>query len=48
MTGRLAETWQVPADDIEFEDGTFKTKDGAKIRHLQGDCPGRSSAAARD
>ena len=30
MTGRLAETWQVPVEDIEFEDGTFKTKDGAK------------------
>jgi CO/xanthine dehydrogenase Mo-binding subunit len=30
LTGRLAANWQVPAEEIEFEDGTFKTKDGAK------------------
>jgi CO/xanthine dehydrogenase Mo-binding subunit len=30
LTGRLAAAWQVPAEDIEFADGTFKTKDGAK------------------
>ena len=30
MAGRLAATWQVPAEEIEFEDGTFKSKDGAK------------------
>jgi CO/xanthine dehydrogenase Mo-binding subunit len=30
LTGRLATNWQVEADQIEFEDGTFKTKDGAK------------------
>ncbi len=30
MTDRLAATWQVSADDIEFEGGTFKSKDGAK------------------
>jgi CO/xanthine dehydrogenase Mo-binding subunit len=30
MTTRLAGTWSVPAEEIEFEDGTFKTKDGAK------------------
>ena len=30
MMARLAPTWQVQPDDIEFDDGTFKTKDGAK------------------
>jgi CO/xanthine dehydrogenase Mo-binding subunit len=30
MTARLAGTWQVPAEEIEFADGNFKTKDGAK------------------
>jgi CO/xanthine dehydrogenase Mo-binding subunit len=30
MTGRLAGAWQVPAEEIEFADGEFKTKDGAK------------------
>jgi CO/xanthine dehydrogenase Mo-binding subunit len=30
LAGRLATNWQVPAEEIEFEDGTFKTKDGAK------------------
>lgn len=30
MAARLAPTWQVAPEDIEFEDGTFKTKDGAK------------------
>jgi CO/xanthine dehydrogenase Mo-binding subunit len=30
MSARLAPAWQVTADDIEFEDGQFKTKDGAK------------------
>jgi CO/xanthine dehydrogenase Mo-binding subunit len=30
MKGRLAGTWSVPAEEIEFEDGAFKTKDGAK------------------
>jgi xanthine dehydrogenase molybdenum-binding subunit len=30
MTARLAPTWQVQPDDIEFEGGVFKTKDGAK------------------
>ncbi len=30
MKKRLATTWSVPAEDIEFEDGVFKTKDGAK------------------
>jgi xanthine dehydrogenase molybdenum-binding subunit len=30
MKARLAPTWQVQPDDIEFEGGVFKTKDGAK------------------
>ena len=30
MAGRLAATWQIPAEEIEFEDGTFKSKDGSK------------------
>jgi CO/xanthine dehydrogenase Mo-binding subunit len=30
MTARLAPQWQVTPEDIEFEAGTFKTKDGAK------------------
>jgi CO/xanthine dehydrogenase Mo-binding subunit len=30
MTARLAPQWQVTPDDIEFEGGVFKTKDGAK------------------
>jgi CO/xanthine dehydrogenase Mo-binding subunit len=30
MTVRLAGTWQVSAEDIAFEDGVFRTKDGAK------------------
>jgi CO/xanthine dehydrogenase Mo-binding subunit len=30
MAARLAPTWQVTPDDIEFADGVFKTKDGAK------------------
>lgn len=30
MISRLAPTWSVPAEEIEFEDGVFKTKDGAK------------------
>jgi CO/xanthine dehydrogenase Mo-binding subunit len=30
MTARLAPQWQVTPDDIEFEGGTFKTKDGTK------------------
>ncbi len=30
MAVRLAPTWQVQPDDIEFADGAFKTKDGAK------------------
>lgn len=30
MTARLAPTWQVPAEDIEFDGGTFKSKDGSK------------------
>ena len=30
MTGRLAAAWSVPAEDIEFDDGMFKSKDGAK------------------
>ena len=30
MTARLAGTWSVPAEEIEFEDGVFRTKDGAK------------------
>ncbi|MGE3075098.1 MAG: xanthine dehydrogenase family protein molybdopterin-binding subunit [Dehalococcoidia bacterium] len=30
MTARLAPTWQLTPDDIEFADGTFKSKDGSK------------------
>jgi CO/xanthine dehydrogenase Mo-binding subunit len=30
MIARLAPAWQCAPDDIEFEDGVFKTKDGAK------------------
>lgn len=30
MTARLAPTWQVPAEEIEFADGSFKSKDGSK------------------
>jgi CO/xanthine dehydrogenase Mo-binding subunit len=30
MTARLAPTWQTTPEEVEFEDGTFKTKDGAK------------------
>jgi CO/xanthine dehydrogenase Mo-binding subunit len=30
MTARLAPTWQVAPEDVEFEDGIFRTKDGAK------------------
>jgi CO/xanthine dehydrogenase Mo-binding subunit len=30
MKARLAPTWQVQPDDVEFEGGTFKTKDGSK------------------
>ena len=30
MTARLAPTWQLPIEDIEFADGTFKSKDGSK------------------
>lgn len=30
MTTRLAPTWQLPPEDIEFVDGSFKSKDGAK------------------
>jgi len=30
MATRLAPTWQVQPDEVEFEGGTFKTKDGAK------------------
>jgi CO/xanthine dehydrogenase Mo-binding subunit len=30
LKGRLAPTWQSTPEDIEFEDGVFKTKDGAK------------------
>jgi CO/xanthine dehydrogenase Mo-binding subunit len=30
MTARLAPAWQCTPDDIEFADGVFKTKDGAK------------------
>src|SRR6185503_580919 len=30
MTGRLAAAWQMPAEEIEFADGSFKSKDGAK------------------
>jgi xanthine dehydrogenase molybdenum-binding subunit len=30
IAARLAPTWQASPDDIEFEDGVFKTKDGAK------------------
>ncbi len=30
MTGRLAAAWQLPVEDIEFAEGTFKSKDGAK------------------
>ena len=30
MTARLAPTWQLPVDDIAFEDGMFKSKDGSK------------------
>lgn len=30
MTGRLAPLWQTTPDEIEFEDGSFRTKDGAK------------------
>ena len=30
MKTRLAGTWSVPAENIEFENGTFKTADGAK------------------
>jgi CO/xanthine dehydrogenase Mo-binding subunit len=30
MTERLAPTWSAQPEDIEFEDGVFKTKDGAK------------------
>jgi len=30
MTARLAPTWQLPVEDIEFADGSFKSKDGSK------------------
>jgi CO/xanthine dehydrogenase Mo-binding subunit len=30
MSARLAAAWQVPAEEIQFEDGQFKTADGAK------------------
>ena len=30
LTARLAPTWQVPVEDIEFEGGVFKSKDGSK------------------
>ena len=30
MAARLAPTWSVTPDDIEFADGVFKTKDGSK------------------
>jgi CO/xanthine dehydrogenase Mo-binding subunit len=30
MTARLAPTWQLPVEDIEFVDGSFKSKDGTK------------------
>ncbi|MEO9254626.1 MAG: xanthine dehydrogenase family protein molybdopterin-binding subunit [Tepidiformaceae bacterium] len=30
MTGRLAPVWSVAPEDIDFQDGVFSTKDGAK------------------
>jgi CO/xanthine dehydrogenase Mo-binding subunit len=30
MAGRLAGAWNVPADEIKFEDGTFSSPDGSK------------------
>ncbi len=30
MAGRLAAAWNVPADEIKFEDGTFTSPDGSK------------------
>jgi CO/xanthine dehydrogenase Mo-binding subunit len=30
MAARLGPTWQVPAEEVQFEDGTFKSPDGTK------------------